>query len=272
MSESLDDQGRVPGPRSRPPSRTAVRQAAYRRRRRSVAGIGLGLVVFAVVVAVAVMGGSSAPSPTRAISPSTTIPSPTTTTSSTNITTTTPATTDPGLLAQTTTEPPTDPTSLVSRLDPLWTAIQTGSLPTGMTVFFPQAAYLKMKSGVLPNPPGDYQSRLVALYNMDLGTYQAALGIPASSARLVTIGADPSIAHWVPPGACANTIGYWHLPNIRIDYASGGTESSFGVFSLISWRGAWYVIHLGPVPRTSGSGLLDLPAAGPGTPGPGGGC
>jgi len=150
--------------------------------------------------------------------------------------------------------------------------MQTGNLQTGMTVFFPESAYLRMKTGVLPNPSGDYQSRLVALYNMDLGTYQVALGSPPASARLVAITADPSIAHWVPPGACANTIGYWHLPNIRIEFAAGAAESSFGVFSLISWRGVWYVVHLGPVPRTSGTGLLDLPATGPGTPGPGGGC
>jgi len=237
-----------------------------------VAGVTLGAVVL-VIVAVAVFGGSSATTSIRAApsSPATGL-STTTTVPPTMTVPPTVATTDPGLLEQTATEPPTDATSLTSRLSPLWTAIQTGNLPTGMTVFFPESAYLKMKTGVLPNPPGDYQSRLIALYNMDLGSYQAALGTPAASARLVTIIADPSIAHWVPPGACANTIGYWHLPNIRINYTSGGTESSFGVFSLISWRGVWYVVHLGPVPRTSGTGLLDLPAAGPGTPGPGGGC
>jgi len=260
----------VPGPR--PPSRTAARKAVYRRRRMAVAGVALGVVVLAVL-AVVVLGGSSATSPTRAVAASSTT-GPTTTTSEPPTTTQPPAvtTTDPGLLDQTTTEPPDDATSLSSRLGPLWTAIQTGSLPTGMAVFFPESAYLRMKTGVLPNPPGDYRDRLVALYNMDLGTYQAALGSPATSARLLAITADPAIAHWVPPGACANTIGYWHLPNVRIAYSANGTESSFGVFSLISWRGVWYVVHLGPVPRTSGTGLLDLPAAGPGTPGPGGGC
>ena len=238
----------------------------------TVAGGVLGAVVL-ILVAVTAIGGPSATPSTRVVPTSSTAgSSPTTTVPPTTSEPPATTTTDPGLLDQTTTEPPTDTPSLTGRLGPLWTAVQTGNLATGMTVFFPESAYLRMKTGVLPNPSGDYRSRLVALYNMDLGTYQAALGTPAASARLLTITADPTIAHWVPPGACANTIGYWHLPNVRIAYTSAGTESSFGVFSLISWRGTWYVVHLGPVPRTSGTGLLDLPSAGPGTPGPGGGC
>jgi hypothetical protein len=47
---------------------------------------------------------------------------------------------------------------------------------------------------------------------------------------------------------------------------------SFGVASLISWRGLWYVVHLGPNPRPSDVGTVDQPAIGPGSPGPGGGC
>ena len=248
--------------------------SVYRRRRLTVGGIGLVFLVGLAVLLGEVVGWSSGSSPNTAAAPSvttTTVP-PTSATTTTALATTTTMTTDPGLLPSTSDEPPTDVASVSSRMAPLWTAIQTGSLSTGMTVFFPESAYLRMKTGVISNPPADYQNRLVALYNMDLGVYQVALGSSPSSAAFVSVGVDPKLAHWVPPRACVNTIGYWHLPNIRISYSSGDSVSSLGVFSLISWRGVWYVVHLGPVPRTSGSGLLDLPASGPGTPGPGGGC
>jgi hypothetical protein len=46
---------------------------------------------------------------------------------------------------------------------------------------------------------------------------------------------------------------------------------SFGIATLISWRGRWYVVHLGGELRTS-SAMVDQPATGPGVPGPPGGC
>ena len=269
MNGSFDDPEQGQRPRARP----TIMESVYRRRRLTAGGIGLVFLVALAVLLGEVAGGSSGSSPQTAAAPSvtsTTVPPPSAT--STTALATTTATTDPGLLPPTSDEPPTDVASVSSRMAPLWTAIQTGSLSKGMTVFFPESAYLQMKTGVISNPPGDYQNRLVALYNMDLGVYQSALGSPPSAAVSVSVEVDPKLAHWVEPRACANSIGYWHLPNIRISYSSGGSVSSFGVFSLISWRGIWYVVHLGPVPRTSGSGLLDLPASGPGTPGPGGGC
>ena len=269
MNGSFHDPERGQRPRGRPTTLEPV----YRRRRLTAGGIGLVILIGLAVLLGEVVGGWSGSSPTRAVAPSgtpTTLP-PTRVTSTTAVAPTA-TTTDAGLLAQTSDKPPTDVAAVSSRMAPLWTAIRTGSLSIGMTVFFPETAYLRMKTGVLSSPSADYQNRLVALYNMDLGTYRAALGVPPSKADLVSFGIDPSLAHWVPPLACANTIGYWHLPNIRLSYSSGGSVSSFGVFSLISWRGVWYVVHLGPVPRTSGSGLLDLSALGPGTPGPGGGC
>ncbi len=249
------------GPRVNTPS------AAVYRRRRLVALGAMAVVVFLIGLALAGWAGSS-PGPATSQPP----PAPASTTTTVAPTTTTTSTTDPGLLPQTTAEPSTDPVTLATRLAPLWKSIQYDDAATGATIFFPESAYLQMKTGAISAPASDYQNRLVALFTMDLGTYQQALGTPPASAVLTGVEVDPSIAHWVVPGTCANHIGYWHLPNIRLVYSNHGTTSSFGVFSLISWRGEWFVVHLGPVPRNSGAGLLDLPAAGPGTPGPGGGC
>jgi hypothetical protein len=93
-----------------------------------------------------------------------------------------------------------------------------------------------------------------------------------SGAHLDRVVVPGRYAAWVYPGACHNKIGYWHVPGARVVYRVHGHERSFGIASLISWRGVWYVVHLGAVQRTGVTGIVDQPAAGPGVPGPPGGC
>ncbi len=194
-------------------------------------------------------------------------------TAATTTTTTVPATTttDPGLLPQTAAEPPVD-ASLQTTLAPLWNAIVSGSVDPALGVFFPETAYLQMKTGVLAEPASDYADRLIAFFNLDIPAYHQALGPDASTAKLLSVSASAADASYIPPGACENKIGYWHLPGVRFVYQVGGSEQSFAVASLISWRGVWYVVHLGPNPRSQNIGTVDQPAVGPGVAGPPGGC
>jgi len=178
---------------------------------------------------------------------------------------------DPGRLSQTAAEPDFG-AGLDAQMQTLWAALVTGSTSLGRRVFFPEAAYVRMKTRVLPNPAGDYTWRLIAFLNLDIAAYHDALGRAAAAPKLVAVETNPSLAAWIPPGACENTIGYWHLPGTRLAYVSGGRAYSFGVASLISWRGVWYVVHLGPNPRPANVGTVDDPQAGRGVPGPGGGC
>jgi hypothetical protein len=55
-------------------------------------------------------------------------------------------------------------------------------------------------------------------------------------------------------------------------YRRQGQLRSFGISSLISWRGDWYVVHFGAELRDSSEGAVDQPDDGPGVPGPPGGC
>ncbi len=176
---------------------------------------------------------------------------------------------DPGRLPQTDAEPGFG-RALTAQLATLWAAIAADSTRIGRAAFFPEAAYRQLKA--IPDPLGDYTYRLLALYDLDIGAYHASLGRRPESARLVEVEADPGLAEWIPAGACENSIGYWHLPGTRLVYVAGARRASVGVFSLISWRGVWYVIHLGPNPRPVSVGTLDDPQRGPGVPGPGGGC
>jgi len=41
---------------------------------------------------------------------------------------------------------------------------------------------------------------------------------------------------------------------------------------MISWRGQWYVVHLGAVLRRAAIGVVDAPAAGTGVPAPSSTC
>ena len=72
-------------------------------------------------------------------------------------------------------------------------------------------------------------------------------------------------AVWVGPGACYNKAGYWHVANPRVVYRLHGQVRSFGIASLISWRGVWYVVHFGGITRPA-VGMVDAPASGPATP------
>lgn len=178
--------------------------------------------------------------------------------------------TPPGSLPQTTSEPNFS-AGLNAQMHVLWRAITSNSPALAGRVFFPRAAYLRMKTGEIPNPGADYTRRLIGFLNLDVAAYHRLLSAnpPVTFERVLTSPAD---AAWIAPGACENKIGYWHLPGVRLVFKQGHRVKSFAVASLISWRGIWYVVHLGPNPRPVSVGTVDSFHIGPGTPGPAGGC
>jgi len=172
-----------------------------------------------------------------------------------------------GGLPQTRIFPSTDSAAFRNAMADLWLAVTTGNPGLGLPAFFPLAAYQQVKA--IPDPAADWRSRLWYDFTLDVG---AAHGLVASGARLVRVIVPVSDAAWVYPGACYNSIGYWHVPGARVIYLQRGQERSFGIASLISWRGVWYVVHFGAVLRGAVTGIVDQPALGPGVPGPAGGC
>ncbi len=149
----------------------------------------------------------------------------------------------------------------------LWLAVTTGNPRFGRPAFFPEAAYKQVKA--IPYPAADWQYRLWYDFTLDV---RAAHRLVGPGARLVRVIVPAGDAAWVAPGACHNSAGYWHVPGARIVYREHGQERSFGIASLISWRGVWYVVHFGAVVRSVVTGIVDQPAVGPGIPGPPGGC
>jgi hypothetical protein len=148
----------------------------------------------------------------------------------------------------------------------LWLAVTTGNPAYARPAFFPEAAYIQVKA--ISDQAYDWKTRLWGQFTLDVASAHQLVG---SGAQLATVVAPTQYTTWIPVGGCDNKIGYWHLPGARVEYRKDGQVSSFGIASLISWRGVWYVVHFGGVERTGG-GLVDQPAAGEGVPGPPGGC
>ncbi len=152
----------------------------------------------------------------------------------------------------------------------LWRGVAADSVRRARPAFFPEAAYAQLKA--IADPASDFQYRLLGDYALDLAAAHALLGSGAAGARLVGVDVPSGFARWIPPGVCYNRVGYYELPNARVVYREGGEERSFGIASLISWRARWYVVHLGAVSRPSATGIVDDPAAGPGTSAPSSTC
>jgi len=152
----------------------------------------------------------------------------------------------------------------------LWRAVSTGSPGAGRPAFFPESAYRQVKA--IADPAADYRQRLLDEYSLDIAAAHALLRRASGGARLLAVEVPAAFAHWVPPGTCYNRVGYWEVPNARVVYVQHGAVRSFGIASLISWRGVWYVVHLGAVVRTTAGGTVDAPATGPGVSVPSSTC
>ncbi|HEY5097393.1 MAG TPA: hypothetical protein VII46_05060 [Acidimicrobiales bacterium] len=248
-----------PTPRHRHLSPAARRRTVVRRR---VAG--LAAVVVVVAATGTLVARASGPGPSAATATTARRHPPTTTSATVPATTTTvPPTTstvDPGSLPQTQTFPSATDPSFTARMDALWNGVVTGSTTPALPAFFPQAAYVALKDEA--NPAGDYTGRLLADYQLDI---TAAHQLVGTGAALVGVDVDSAYGHWVSPGVCYNDIGYFEVPNARMVYSLDGQVRSFGIASMISWRGQWYVVHLGAVLRPGERGEVDDPQTGPGT-------
>jgi hypothetical protein len=142
----------------------------------------------------------------------------------------------------------------------LWRGVRVGRVWPAVSGFFPRAAYLQVKA--IGDAGADWHYRLLNEYSLDIHAAHALVG---PGARFVGVRVPESYAHWISPGVCYNRVGYWEVPNSRVLYdTAGGALRSFGIASLISWRGVWYVVHLGAILRPGPGGVVDDPSAGPG--------
>jgi hypothetical protein len=96
------------------------------------------------------------------------------------------------------------------------------------------------------DPAADWQNRLVAAFGHDVRRLHDQLGSDATLARFVGLDVPSGRATWVQPGQEHNKIGYWRVYGTTLRYTVGASTKSLPIYSLISWRGVWYVVHVGP--------------------------
>lgn len=233
--------------------RERARRNAVRRRRR-LAGLTLASVLAAALLWIGDMSrGSQAPARgsfvARTVAPRTGA-------------STSPLVRSGGSLPQTHAYPSGSSPQFKALMASLWAGIVHNSLTPALDAFFPKAAYVRLKA--IASAGSDWKHRLVHYYALDIAAAHSLLKGDAAHAALVRVDVPSSYGHWVQAGVCYNSIGYYEMPNARVVYSEGGKIRSFGIASMISWRGVWYVVHLGAILRSTDSGLVDEPANGPG--------
>ncbi|HTT52485.1 MAG TPA: hypothetical protein VMH35_13880 [Streptosporangiaceae bacterium] len=181
-----------------------------------------------------------------------------------------PAPLPPGQLHQTRALPSAGTRVFHAEMTDLWAAVVTGQARLAIQAFFPLDAYTQVKA--IYDPAADWHSRLFGDFRLDVAAAHHFLGRGPARARLLRVIVPSAGAAWIDPGVCYNSVGYWHVGGARLVYREHGQVRSIGIASLISWRGRWYVVHFGAVLRSGATGIVDQPAAGPGVPGPAGGC
>jgi hypothetical protein len=160
---------------------------------------------------------------------------------------------DPGTLAQTHDLPTGQDARFQAGAQALWQAIVQDKPELAQSFFFPLSAYRQVKA--IWDPDADYQSRLIAWYDLDIRAAHDHLG-GTSDARFVSMDVPESNAEWIDPGVEYNKESYYRVYGTRLNYELNGHTASIGVFSLISWRGEWYVVHLGPSTRAAMEGIV----------------
>lgn len=161
---------------------------------------------------------------------------------------------DPGTLPQTDALPSGDDPQFEAGVQALWQAIVQDDPSEAHGFFFPLSAYLQVKD--IDDPAEDYQDRLLTWYDLDIQAAHEQLGAGAASATLVGVQVPEDQAEWITPGVEYNKGSYYRVYGTRLTYQENGSTASFGIFSLISWRGEWYVVHLGPSTRSSNVGIV----------------
>jgi len=259
------------------PARRAARARARRRVVRRRRTLALLVLVAAVAVPMAAFGGSAPPRPpvprTGAKAAASTLApasaggasgtaTTATRTASTRTTVARATTPSPGTLPQTQAYPSGTSAQFRSLMAALWDGVVHDSLSRALPAFFPQPAYVQLKA--IGDPAADWQDRLVHDFTLDLAAAHDLLGSGAPTAHLMVVDVVSSYGHWIPPGVCYNSIGYYEMPNARVVYREDGQVRSFGIASMISWRGVWYVVHFGAILRATDTGQVDDASAGPG--------
>ena len=194
------------------------------------------VLLAAASTAIAASGGSSSKA-----SETTTTQEQTTTTTAPPTTTTT---VDPGTLPQTDEKPSGTGVEFDARMKTLANAIINNTPDSAISTFFPVSAYKQTKKNT--DPASDWKNRLIANFKVDVADANKKLGANAKNAVFTGVTV-PNTAVWVKPGEDYNVGPYWRVFKTQMNFTVDGKNVQIPIESMISWRGQWYVVHLGTI-------------------------
>ena len=194
------------------------------------------LLLAAISIGIAACGGSSSKA-----TETTTTQEPTTTTTAPPTTTTT---VDPGTLPQTDEKPSGTGAEFDARMKTLANAIINNTPNSAISTFFPVSAYKQTKKNT--DPAADWKNRLIANFKVDVADANKRLGANAKNAVFTGVTV-PNTAVWVKPGEEYNLGPYWRVFKTQMNFTVDGKNVQIPIESMISWRGQWYVVHLGTI-------------------------
>ena len=83
---------------------------------------------------------------------------------------------------------------------------------------------------------------------ISLAVADANKKLGANAKNAVFTGATvPATAVWVKPGEEYNVGPYWRVFKAQMNFTVDGKNVQIPIESMISWRGQWYVVHLGTI-------------------------
>jgi hypothetical protein len=204
-----------------------------------VRSLRAGAAAVAALLGVLALGGCGSSTDRAAPADGATTVAPTTTAAPTTTTTV-----DPATLPQTDEKPMASGQGFDQRARALWDAVVADDPAIAVPSFFPLAAYQQVKA--IKDPISDWHDRLIAEFESDIHALHERLGVDAATATFTGL-AVPDAAVWVTPGQEYNKLPYWRIYGSELRCTVDGVEHGLPVSSLISWRGQWYVVHLGAI-------------------------
>ena len=164
-----------------------------------------------------------------------------TTTTKPKVTTTTTSTTVP--LVQNMARPPRHDPALDRRMASFFAGLRDYNNAEADKAFLPMRYYVVIKQG--GGNEADWNNRLITHYHQQLAELRARFRGVLPGAVYNGYSVKSATAHTVRVGAEQNKAPYWQVYMTTMAFKDkNGHPHNFVINTMISFRGAWYVVHV----------------------------
>lgn len=146
-------------------------------------------------------------------------------------------------LVQTMVKPPLHDPALDRRMASFFAGLRDYNNAEADKAFLPMPYYVVLKQG--GGNEADWNNRLITHYHQQLAELRARFRSVLPSAVYNGYSVRSATAHTVPVGAEQNKAPYWQVYMTTMAFKDkAGHPHNFVINTMISFRGAWYVVHV----------------------------